>query len=77
MTNLVRQHLWDVLRLTVENAKWIYDNCAAGTKVTFYEDSNPGPLGKPTEQKISGSTEYRNWDPTDPDPKNPWKSYEQ
>ena len=65
------------VRLTVENAKWIYDNCAAGTKVTFYEDSNPGPLGKPTEQKISGSTEYRNWDPTDPDPNNPWKSYEQ
>lgn len=39
------------VRLTVKNAKWIYDNCMAGTPVTFYEDSNPGPLGKPTEQK--------------------------
>ena len=63
------------VRLTVKNAKWIYDNCASGTKVTFYEDSNPGPLGKPTEQKISGETEYRNWDPTDPDKSNPWRNY--
>ena len=35
------------IRLTVKNAKWIYDNCASGTKVYFYKDSNPGPLGKP------------------------------
>lgn len=63
------------VRLTVKNAKWIYDNCASGTKVTFYEDSNPGPLGKPTEQKISGETEYRNWNPTDPDKSNPWRNY--
>ena len=63
------------VRLTVKNAKWIYDNCATGTLVKFYEDSNPGPLGKPSEQKISSETEYRNWDPTDPDPNNPWKDY--
>lgn len=63
------------VRLTVKNAKWIYDNCIAGTPVTFYEDSNPGPLGKPTEQKISSETGYNNWDPTDPDPNNPWRNY--
>ena len=63
------------VRLTVKNAKWIYDNCMAGTPVTFYEDSNPGPLGKPTEQKISSETCYNNWDPTDPDPNNPWRNY--
>ena len=63
------------IRLTVRNAKWIYDNCASGTKVMFYSDSNPGPLGKPTEQKISDVTGYNNWDPTDPHPDNPWKNY--
>ena len=61
------------VRLTVEDAKWIYDNCEAGTKVEFYSDSNVGPLGKPIAQKISENTEYRNWDPTDDDKNNPWK----
>lgn len=63
------------VRLTVQNAKWIYNNCAAGTKVKFYKDSNPGPLGKPSERKISSETEYRNWDPTDPSSENPWRNY--
>ncbi len=63
------------IRLTVQNAKWIYNNCMSGTKVTFYNDSNPGPLGKPSERKISSEEEYRNWDPTDPDSNNPWKNY--
>lgn len=59
------------IRLTVKDAKWIYDNVASGSQVEFYSDSNPGPLGKPTAQKISNN-EYRDWDPTDPDPRNPW-----
>lgn len=63
------------VRLTVQNAKWIYDNCENGTKVMFYEDSNPGPLGKPLEQKISSEENYRNWDPTDPNSNNPWINY--
>lgn len=63
------------IRLTVKNAKWIYDNCAVGTKVMFYNDSNPGPLGKPSERKISGEEAYRDWDPTDPREENPWKNY--
>lgn len=63
------------IRLTVEDAKWIYDNCTSGTKVEFYSDENPGPLGKPTAQKISSNEECRNWDPTDPSTQNPWKNY--
>ena len=60
------------VRLCVRDVKWIYDNVPANTLVEFYEDSNPGPLGKPTLPKISASDPNRNWDPTDPDPNNPW-----
>lgn len=63
------------IRLTVEGALWIYNNCPSGTYVEFYSSSNPGPLGKPTAQKISSNVQCRGWDPTDPDPRNPWKNY--
>lgn len=63
------------IRLKVVDAKWIYDNCVPGTKVEFYTSSNPGPLGKPTAQKISEDEEVRGWDPTDPDANNPWRNY--
>ena len=63
------------VRLTVKDVKWIYDNCVSGTQVEFYGDSNPGPLGKPTSQKISNDTEVNGWDPTDPDKANPWPAY--
>ena len=64
------------VRLTVEDAKWIFDNCTAGTQVEFYADSNPGPLGKPEAFKISNAPEsVRGWDPTDTNPNNPWKNY--
>lgn len=66
------------VRLKVIDAKWIYDNCGKGTKVEFYSDSNPGPLGKPSSKKISSySEELRNWDPTDPNPNNPWKNHKE
>ena len=51
------------VRLTVRDAKWIYDNCPLNTKVTIYDSSNPGPLGKPATIKIPVG---QNWDPTDP-----------
>ena len=61
------------IRLTVIDAKWIYDNITSGTYVEFYSDpSNPGPLGKPKAAKISDNKENRDWDPTDPDINNPW-----
>lgn len=64
------------IRLTVEDAKWIYNNCPPGTKVEFYASSDPGPFGKPTARKISNeSSAVRGWDPTDPDSSNPWNNY--
>lgn len=66
------------VRLTVADAKWIYDNCANGTYVEFYSSSNPGPLGKPSAKKISNMPEnLRNWDPTDSNPNNPWHTYKE
>ena len=64
------------IRLNVANAKWIYDNCIPGTKTLIYDDTqNPGPLGKPETMKIPLDHKCATWDPTDPDPKNPWNSY--
>lgn len=60
------------IRLTVNNAKWIYSNCPDGTRVEFYSSSDPGPLGKPLIQQISSNEAYRNWDPTDTADGNPW-----
>ena len=60
------------VRLTVADAKWIFDNVPIGTLVEFYDSSDPGPLGKPGAQKISSNEKFRGWDPTDPDPNNPW-----
>ena len=63
------------IRMTVRDTKWIYDNCPPGTTVVIYDDeSNPGPLGKPESIKIPEDSEYSGWDPTDPDPENPWLS---
>lgn len=50
------------VRLTVKDAKWIYDNCPVGTKVVIYNAKNPGPLGKPRAIKVPG---YSGYDPTD------------
>lgn len=59
------------IRLTVQDAKWIYDNCAVGTTVVIYDDKKePGPLGKP--EAIQIPTNVR-WDPTDPSKENPYK----
>lgn len=63
------------VRLTVKNAKWIYDNCPSGTQVEFYSDSNPGPIVPEQPAKISEHEAVRGWDPTDPDKANPWKTY--
>jgi len=59
------------IRLTVMDAKWIYDNCAVGTTVVIYDDKkSPGPLGKPETIKIPIAIR---WDPTDPNDQNPYK----
>lgn len=56
------------VRMCAMDAKWVYENCETGTRVTVYEDKDPGPLGKPKGIKVKGET---GWDPTDPDENNP------
>lgn len=52
------------VRLTCENAKWIYDNCSLGTSVQVYEDSNvASPFFKPDLIPIPVD---QRWDPSDP-----------
>lgn len=62
------------VRLQTADAKWIFDNCPAGTSVTVYDDTqDPGPLGKP--ETVMGHIEreqHNGWDPTDPAQGNPW-----
>lgn len=62
------------IRLSVIDAKWIYDNCDKGTKVEVYDSADPGPLGKPASIQIDPNHALRGWDPTDPDPANPWNN---
>lgn len=50
------------IRVSVADAKWIYDNCPIGTTVKIYNSKNPGPLGKPKPIKLKEGTK---WDPTD------------
>ncbi len=66
------------IRLSVTDAKWVYDNLPFGTMVVIYDDAeNPGPLGQPGTITIDESdTARRGWDPTDPDSENPWGSVE-
>lgn len=61
------------VRLSVEDAKWIYDHCKAGTTVIVYSDSEEtGALGKPEAITIPEESPNRGWDPTDYDVNNPW-----
>ncbi len=58
------------VRLTVADAKWIFDKVPSGTPITIYNSPKPGPLGKPMAIKVNG---YSGWDPTDPDENNPYR----
>ena len=52
------------IRLTAENAKWVYDNCPIGTTIEIFEDPvSVGPYYKPTVTPIPVE---QTWDPTDP-----------
>ena len=53
--------------------KWIFDNISDGTTVRIYDGSLPSGVTKPSAQKISSSSNNKGWDPTDPDPNNPWR----
>lgn len=61
------------VRLSVANAKWIYDNCPEGTIVTIYSNrSLREPFVKPQAIRINANDSRAGWDPTDPDASNPW-----
>ena len=62
------------VRLAAADAKWIYDNIGYGTTVKIYDsDTLPAGVVKPTAIKIDENGQNRGWDPTDPDPANPWR----
>ncbi len=62
------------VRLTVADAKWIYDNISSGTPITIFSGTaDDDPLGKPKTIKVSEATRG-GWDPTDPNPANPYKA---
>ena len=65
------------IRLCVADASWIYYNMPWGTQVVVYTDYNsPGPWGFPGTYKVPDDIpQVRQWDPTDPDPGNPWPYY--
>ena len=61
------------VRLSVADAKWIYDNCKVGTTVVVYSgDEIIGDAVKPATVKIPEDSPYRNWDPTNIHINNPW-----
>lgn len=62
------------VRETVIDSKWLYDNCKIGTPVIVYDDpDDPGPFGELHVVTIPADSPYQGWDPTDPDPDNPWQ----
>ena len=62
------------VRLSVADAKWMYDNCPNQMKVKIYDGELPPGIEKPIPLKIDGNSPNRGWDPTDPDVYNPWNN---
>lgn len=61
------------IRMRVCDCKWIYDYCPCGTSVTFVTGVElPESVEYPTYEPIDLSSPDAGWDPTDPDPENPW-----
>lgn len=61
------------VRLAAIDAKWIYDNCPPGTSVTIIENGTD-PLPRPEAIVLGPRALYPHWDPTDPNPNNPWRN---
>lgn len=59
------------IRFSVDDAKWIYDNCDEGTIVKVSSDTRD-VLDKPTPIRVSEDSKYVGWDPTDPSSANPF-----
>lgn len=63
------------VRLQVKDAKWVYENRDYIAAVEFTKTAG-SPLERPTAPLISDNETCRGWDPTDPDPDNPWRTYD-
>lgn len=63
------------VRLRCIDAYWIYMNCPVGTAIIITDDSGPVPPTPPAliyeEPYMDAKHEY-GWDPSDPDPENPY-----
>lgn len=60
------------VRLMVADCYWIYKNCSMNTPVFVIDkDASADPLGTPPVVKKPANG---GWDPTDPDPNNPYKN---
>lgn len=61
------------VRLLCKDSKWIYDHCALGTKVVIFRGTKKDdPIKRPSFTPITNG-KFTDWDPTDPDPKNPYR----
>lgn len=58
------------VRLLCQDAKWIYDNMPRGTEVRIVSGSGP----KGSKPALKSGSIYRGWDPTDPNPNNPYRT---
>lgn len=66
------------VRLTAADAKWIYDNCPRGTTVRMVRSDAPLPFTPQQPPRLDTTDiKRRGWDPTDPDPANPWHEVKQ
>ena len=66
------------IRCAVEDVRWLCRYVGSGSKIIIYSDpDDPGPLGYPEKYFIPEDVPQVNgWDPTDPDPENPWRDYD-
>lgn len=63
------------VRLRVIDAYWIYMNCPVGTTIIIADDSGPTPPTPPAliyEEPYMDAKHQYGWDPSDPDPENPY-----
>ena len=64
------------VRMLVGDACWIYKNCAMGTRVYVTREAGPPPPAAPAliyEEPYMNEDQTLGWDPTDPDPENPYR----
>ncbi len=63
------------IRLSVADAKWIYDNCGIGTEIRIVNSDNKStyyPLGVPKAMKLTENSKSLKYDPTDSSKNNPY-----